>query len=137
MPQGCDVAKNNGVVRVPVAPQTLEALKAMTSASATGIAHWCLKCGQIRLLDPMEVVLAPGDPKCLEELTTSTPQQCLDAFSKTTGADGRDEIERLRAELGALDDLLSRPTSNLERSRLLSDREAKALELEALENAPR
>ena len=122
---------------MPVAYQTLEALKAITSASATGIAHWCLKCGQIRLLDPMEVVLAPGDPKCLEKLTVGTPQQCVDAFGKTTGPDNRDEVTRLRAELSVIDDFLSRPTSNLERSRLLSDREAKALELEALENEPR
>lgn len=117
---------------MPAAGQTLEALKAIEGASPSATAHWCLTCGLIWLSDPVEVVLAPGDADCPEKPAAGTPQQCVDAFAKATGNTTGAGIERLRSELDALDDLLSRPTSNPERGRLLSAREAKARELDAL-----
>jgi hypothetical protein len=119
-------------VRVPAANQTLQALKALQSASPSAVAHWCLTCGKIRLLNPEEVILAPGDPHCPEELGTGTPQQCVDAFAKAAGNTADTDMERLRTEMAALDDLLSRPTSNSERAQLLADRAAKTPEVEAL-----
>jgi hypothetical protein len=121
-------------VRVPAASQTLEALKALEAASPSAIARWCLTCGQIRLLNP-DVVLAPGDPNCPDDPVTGTPQQCVDAFAKASG-DTSANIEGLRSELAALDDLLSKPTSNPERARLLAERAAKARELEGLASRP-
>lgn len=121
---------------MPGASQTLEALKALQSASPSATAHWCLTCGQIRLLNPEEVVLAPGNPDCPHDPVTGTPQQCVNAFAKVAG-DVSADIESVRSELAALDDLLSRPTTNPERARLLSDREAKTRELEALAARPR
>ena len=104
----------------------------LDSASPSASARWCVICGDIRLCDPVEAILAPGNPSCAAKLVSGTPQQCVDAFA-TVPVNQRDvPIERLQAELARLDEILSRPTSNVERGKLLAEREAKARALQNL-----
>jgi len=116
---------------VPAPPDTLEALKALDHASPAAVAAWCVQCGRISIVDVEEIVLAAGDPDCPLAPQSGTPQQCIEAFSHpadTTEA----AVRRLQHELAALDNLLSRPSTNEERSRLLAERQAKADALDAL-----
>lgn len=116
---------------MPARSDTLQALKALAHASPAAVAAWCVQCGRISIADVDETVLAVGDPDCRLAPQSGTPQQCIDAFSDpadTTQA----AVRRLQHELAALDNLLSRPSTNEERSRLLAERQAKADALEAL-----
>lgn len=115
----------------PVRSDTLEALKALAHASPAAGATWCVQCGRISIVDDEEVVLAQGDPECPSTPQSGTPQECIAAFSDPTDAK-QAAIRRLQSELTALDDLLSRPTTNEDRSRLLAERQAKVDALSAL-----
>jgi len=118
-------------VVMPTRSETLEALKSLEHASPAAVAKWCVECGRISILDVEEIVLAVGDLNCRLSPLQGTPQQCVDAFAQTTDA-AEAGIQRLRTELAALDDLLSRPTSNNERGQLLAERQAKANALDTL-----
>jgi hypothetical protein len=97
------------------------------------VATWCVQCGRISIVDVEEVVLAQGDPDCPSTPQSGAPQECIDAFSDRTDTK-QAAIRRLQSELAALDNLLSRPTINEDRSRLLAERQAKADALDALTN---
>lgn len=116
---------------MPVGSETLEALKALAHASPAAAATWCVQCGRISIHDAEDVELAAGDPNCPATPQSGTPQECLDAFSDPTDAK-QAAIRRLQSELAALDNLLSRPTTNDDRSRFLVERQSKANALDAL-----
>ena len=112
-------------------PDTLAALKALDHASPAAVAAWCVQCGRISVVDVEEVVLAVGDPNCPLAPQSGTPLQCIEAFSRPSDATDA-AIRSLQNELATLDNLLSRPSTNEERSRLLAERQAKAGALDAL-----
>jgi hypothetical protein len=110
---------------------TLEALKALAHASPAAVATWCMQCGRISIVDVEEIVLAAGDPGCPLAPRSGTPQECIDDLSNPAEMT-QATVRRLQQELAALDNMLSRPTTNEERSQLLAERQTKAEALDAL-----